>query len=160
MSTLKGENSMHRNPVYWLAETKKLPAGHYDKKAAQDAVDKEYALTRIAEKEINVRLHKRQDLPRYFKNLSTAFEICNAICDYWQIKRVKAIVLGSSDVCETAEAHYCMGEIHFKYFGFSLITLIHELAHHFARLDKNNAGHGKDFVMYENMITDTFLELF
>ena len=143
-----------------LAVANKLPLGHYDRKSAEKEVDNEYALSREYEKIISVRLHKRSDLKPYYHNQSTAIEICNAICDYWQIPRIKTVVLNSHAVKECAAGHYSKGEIHLKSKIFNLITLIHELAHHFSIKDKKEFGHGKIFVMYEGIVTDTFFQLF
>lgn len=132
-----------------LAVANKLPAGHYDRVKAETAVSQEYALAREFEKTIYARLAKRRDLKFYYRNRSTAMSICDSICDYWKVRRIKAVVLDSPDVKECSGGHYSHNEIHIKGSGFGIITLLHELAHHFAIKDIHYFGHGKDFVMYE-----------
>lgn len=148
------------SPVKLLTASLSLPEGHVGKKFAQDLVDKEYALATEYEKTIHARLSKRKDLPLFLSKVETAFEISNAICDFWNIRRVKAFVFRSADVDVSASAHYWQREIHFATSYFTITVLLHELAHHFARMDKNNCGHGKDFIMYESMVSDTFFNLF
>lgn len=159
LKTLLGKDAV-RSPVKNLTTANKLPPGHYARALALEAVNQEYALCREQEKEISKTLKKRKDLKTYYKNVATAKTICDAICDYWMVSRIKKFVLNSRDVDISANAHYCRKEIHFSYSSFHLITLIHELAHHFSIMDKHHDGHGKDFLLYEKMIAETFLTLF
>lgn len=120
---------MSRSVLDNLAETKKLPLGHIDRKKAQEAVDKVYNRCH----EIACKWHKRfgNKVPR-FDTAQQALAFCNRLCDELGENKVKAIVVDAETVGHAGACYnYQKKTIFFPYAYFSFTTLIHELTHHF-----------------------------
>ena len=137
------------DPIGWKERTRTLPLGHIERTAAEKALDQEYEachkLERAWFRKLPKKLRKFSTLP----NVSVAQELVDHLCDSLGQTRIRQIVLGSPEVRSGAAAHYSRGEIHFKWgtAGVSLLTLIHETAHHFGV-----SNHGPRFLEVETIL--------
>lgn len=128
-----------------LKESQKLPLGHYGRKEAEKAVDKEYDLSR----EVSSRWYPK--VRKVWGGISITPEegarIIGKLTVILGVSKLKRIVFSSPDVHSHAVAHYCRNEIHFRGSWCNLMTLIHEFSHHVHRNDWGVRGesHGKEF---------------
>jgi hypothetical protein len=140
-----------------LAESKKLPLGHYERNEASKAVSEVYLLCRENESKFCKLLRKKfktgwlsSKKPEVWKKL------CDKICDVYGIVRIKTFVLSSPDCHACSGGHYSRREIHVPHNYCELRVCLHELAHHFQIMDDKRGGHGQDFIEYENLVFDGF----
>jgi len=118
-----------------LAEAKPLPLGHVKKVMAEKAVKAEYGECHEIERKWSKRIGYSH-LP-----LETIYPICNSLCSILGERPINKIIYNCSKVGEFSCADYSSRTIRFRYHP-DLITLMHELAHHFDRTH----SHGKTFV--------------
>ena len=118
--------------------------GHYAKKEAQEAVDREYSACHA---QASLLMKKHRIKKRSFEP-QEAFNLCWNICDVLGHKKLKKLVLRSPDVSNFAGAHYTKGEIHFPYNYIHTTTLLHELAHHLCYYGR----HGKEFMEMQELV--------
>ena len=97
------------NALKRLKESKTLPPGHIERKKARQSVDKIY--NRCLDIAYKWRKRFRKKYPNV-TNAKHALAICHTICDAVGERRIKKIVVNSSDVVLGA-AHYYKNEIHF-----------------------------------------------
>ena len=140
------------NALKRLKESKTLPPGHIERKKARQSVDKIY--NRCLDIAYKWRKRFRKKYPNV-TNAKHALAICHTICDAVGERRIKKIVVNSSDVVLGA-AHYYKNEIHFANRWIDLCTLIHELTHHFP----NCHGHGDEFCEMLDFLFEVAYRLF
>lgn len=109
-----------------LKKTQHLPPGHIAKKAAEEAVNREYA---------NCLEIQNKWCKRFNPNFTPqqALQFCNELCEMLGERRLKEIIIYSPEVEDVAHAHYDgqSRSIHFKWHYIDFGVLMHELAHHF-----------------------------
>jgi hypothetical protein len=130
-----------------LAESQKLPLGHYGRKEAQEAVDKEY---HACHEQVKVLVKQYRIKKRYFEP-QEAVDFCAEMCERLGSKPLKYIVIRSKDVGPCVGAHYDYGTIHFPHNYIQTSTLLHELTHHLA-VESHYHGHGKIFLELQALL--------
>lgn len=135
-----------------LEDSKKLPIGHIERIKAEKAVNAIYKQCSEQERLWHKQLPKSYRRNSYITDKKFTRRLVNYLCDSLGTVRVKALWWKSPDVSKYATAHYMRGEIHFKYGGAGLTTIIHETTHHIQRVEGFGLGHGDDFCMLERML--------
>lgn len=131
-----------------VIQARNLPPGHYGRDEVNKEIAREYELCREYEKTKKipyVRLTDRE-----------AAAICALITQRLGIRKIKKLVL-NSELADGAIAVYHDREIHFATIYITLITLLHEIAHHIKH-EGNFPGtpHGKGFIEAFDLAVDAF----
>ena len=146
------------SPLKRLEEAGWLPLGHYERKEAQEAVNKEYALIHSLERELKPMLPVQ-----YVDTLQEAATFCYKLCTAIGSRPVKKLVVSTRIVPRTASACYVPWEkaIHFNYRCFHISTLIHETAHHVHFVEQYGGEmHGREYCEIVKLLYDVALTLF
>lgn len=123
-----------------IIEARNLPPGHYGRTQLAADIQKEYQLC--------TEFEKRAKIPYVHLTSKEAAATCALITTKLGIKKLKKLVL-NSERANGAIAIYSNSEIHFSSDYITLITLLHEIAHHVHRNGGFNDqldAHGKGFI--------------
>lgn len=162
--SLPGYESMLkvRSPLDRLREAKdSLPLGHYDRKAAERAVQNEYAACKEQERAF---LKQIPHNARFIGKEQVCWLVW-AICNELGFAAPKMLYFGSSE-CEYpvyAMYVYRTRSIHFRCRPpVSTTTATHELSHHIQALDNSISfdTHGSNFYFVERLCFEVAISLF
>jgi len=148
-------------PLERLEKTWNLPLGHYDRTAAEEAVEREYEKCKLIELAWMKRLGKKRKHLNYL-SLNDACKLVYDICHALGYRCPSRLILRSKEVPPMAAACYLVGrrEIHFVFTAISVRILIHELTHHVLHEDKKLCHtHGSEFCDYEMILIEVTEEV-
>lgn len=121
-----------------LAESRKLPLGHYGRRDAQDRVDREYAACR----EISVKWCKKLKRKAWVLTADQVRTLYRELGECIGQRPLRRVTFRSTEVHSMAAAHYKSREIHFRGDSASFATAVHEYTHYAAG---SHHGHGPVF---------------
>ena len=135
-----------------LAESRKLPLGHYDRVLAKEAVDREYADCHKQEAEWY------RKIPRMFRVLRTREQVLSLawhLCNDSGITQIRLMHFASKECKSFVSAHYNprTKSVHFAHDVPMQITLVvHEVCHHVSIEESRYYGHGERFCWNERYL--------
>jgi len=138
-----------------LIISQRLPLGHYERKAAQEAVAAEYAHS----DKIENQFWKNQSYANCRIKFDATITLCNTLCDMLHVRRLKYVKRNISGVFD----HYMGGErtiyiiVHNEV--CSVRILLHELAHHVVGMEGLIGMHNRDFLWVEELLFDAYISI-
>lgn len=130
-----------------------LPVGHVDRFKSKEALRNEYRCHAV-ESFWNKKRGWKHNKKSFRMSAVELLQFCNILCNEFGYRRLKRIVINSKEAKEKhCGGFYRHNEIHIasKYVKYSV--LLHELAHHFQRVDSVWDGtHGKRFAIAVSML--------
>lgn len=133
-------------------KSKKLPLGHYDRKKAEEALNKEYHCCSEENKKWMKKIPKKHQFLNKQQSINLIWKICNQL----GIKCLKKVYFNSQELELYTVGHYNSFDksIHLAYKETIPISLlIHELAHHVKSVEKiSGTIHGEGFVWVQNFL--------
>lgn len=131
-----------------------LPLGHIERTKAKEAVKEEYAACNKQEKEYTKRVWGKKPPPQF--TTEQVMPVCIALCKAIGSKPPKGVLL-----TDKPWNYYRFSSKTIHLFKVVRITsIIHELAHHVANVERMNKGgmHGEGFLEVERILFDIFLQ--
>jgi hypothetical protein len=155
----------HINVCDRLIISQRLPLGHYERKAAREAVAAEYEHS----DKIENQFWKNQSYANRWIKFDATITLCNTLCDMLHVRRLKYVKRNISGVFD----HYMGGERtiyivvltpyssgRLRQESCSVRVLLHELAHHVVRMEKGLIGrHNRDFLWVEELLFDAYISI-
>ena len=130
--------------------SRSLPLGHYGRRDAERALDKEYAASRQVEDKYRKAVRGKR------VGLQEAAHIVYRLCDGIGTKLMKQVV----DMSSTSQRNPCYmpneRSIHIPV-PCSITILVHETAHYVADIEYRYYGHGKIFCEVEDLLFEVYL---
>lgn len=150
----------HINVCDRLIASRRLPLGHYERKAAQEAAATEYEHSH----KIENKFWKNQSYANHWIKFDATITLCNTLCDMLHVRRLRYVKRNIAEVYD----HYKGGERTIYIWvmsnpvtrdSCSVRVLLHELAHHIVNVEGLIGIHNRDFLWVESLLFNAYISI-